>query len=308
MLQGKGEAGDNAGMRHVFFFCLVFFLGEPVLAWNAAGHRQTAVLAWERMRPATRNFVREHLLLHPDAGRWREKAGADDAALLFAEAATWADSIRHDPRFRAGSELTPALPGFPEMSAHADWHYVNIDRQGRRRGGQIDTQIVRLLAILERSRDAAELAWALPWLAHLVGDIHQPLHTGYSEDRGGNGVLVEDPARGRQPFVKLHAYWDDLPGASGLRGKKLRRAVAQLQAQSVPSIASPSVWLAESQQLLPQAYPASLGSVSFVLTPQFTAASQKIAQMRLAAAAYRLAAVLDAVCVSRETQQLRPLC
>lgn len=295
-------------MRPLFFLLTFLCLSGPAHAWNAAGHRLTALLAWDGMQPQTRNFVRDLLLRHPDARRWREKAGADDAVLLFAEASTWADGIRHDARFRAPGANAAPLPGFPDMSAHADWHYVNIDRQGRRRGGQIDTQIVRLAAILESSQDAAELAWALPWLAHLVGDVHQPLHTGYSEDRGGNGVLVENPDNPRQPFVKLHVYWDDLPGPSGLRGKKLRRAAAQLRARAQAEMGTPQSWMQESQRLLPQAYPATLGSVSFILSERFVADSQRIADERLAAAGYRLGALLDAVCVSRETRGVRPVC
>jgi S1/P1 Nuclease len=31
---------------------------------------------------------------------------------------------------------------------------------------------------------------ALRFIAHLVGDIHQPLHAGFAEHRGGNSVDV----------------------------------------------------------------------------------------------------------------------
>lgn len=294
-------------MRLAFFLFVFLCLSVPAHAWNAAGHRQSALLAWDGMRPATRSFVHGLLRQHPDVGRWREKAGAGAADLLFAEASTWADSIRHDPRFRAGGTTAP-LPGFPDMSVHGDWHYVNIDRQGRRRAGQIDVQLAKLVTTLENSRDAAELAWALPWVLHLVGDVHQPLHSGYSEDRGGNGVLVENPGNPRQPFVKLHAYWDDLPGPSGLRGKKLRRAVAYLQEQKRPDQGTLQSWLHESQQLLPEVYPATLGSVSFILSERYVARAQQIASQRLAAAGYRLGYLLDAICVSRETRRLQPAC
>jgi len=45
---------------------------------------------------------------------------------------------------------------------------------------------------------------AIRFVAHLVGDIHQPLHAGYGKDRGGNKIFVE--YRGSQ--VKLHRLWD----------------------------------------------------------------------------------------------------
>lgn len=61
----------------------------------------------------------------------------------------------------------------------------------------------------------AEKAVALCWILHLVGDLHQPLHTValfsrayYPEgDRGGNSIRVSwDP----QP-INLHSAWDRMP-------------------------------------------------------------------------------------------------
>ena len=45
---------------------------------------------------------------------------------------------------------------------------------------------------------------ALRFVAHLVGDIHQPLHAGFAEDRGGNGVEVRFNGRKES----LHSLWD----------------------------------------------------------------------------------------------------
>jgi hypothetical protein len=45
---------------------------------------------------------------------------------------------------------------------------------------------------------------ALRFVAHLVGDIHQPLHAGFAEDRGGNSVVVRFDGRKEN----LHSLWD----------------------------------------------------------------------------------------------------
>ena len=45
---------------------------------------------------------------------------------------------------------------------------------------------------------------ALRFVAHLVGDIHQPLHAGFAEDRGGNSVDVRFNGRKEN----LHSMWD----------------------------------------------------------------------------------------------------
>jgi hypothetical protein len=67
-----------------------------------------------------------------------------------------------------------------------------------------------------RTAAVDDKAVALAWLAHLTGDIHQPLHCGtlYTEelfptgDAGGNATGVRV---GGQP-VRLHTYWDGLLG------------------------------------------------------------------------------------------------
>jgi hypothetical protein len=45
---------------------------------------------------------------------------------------------------------------------------------------------------------------ALRFVAHLVGDTHQPLHAGFAEDHGGNSVDVR--VNGRKE--NLHSFWD----------------------------------------------------------------------------------------------------
>jgi hypothetical protein len=57
-----------------------------------------------------------------------------------------------------------------------------------------------------KSADAprSEKRIALRFVAHLVGDIHQPLHAGFAEDRGNNSVDVR--FNGRK--TNLHTLWD----------------------------------------------------------------------------------------------------
>jgi hypothetical protein len=50
--------------------------------------------------------------------------------------------------------------------------------------------------------DEAKLA-ALKFLGHWVGDVHQPLHVSFEDDRGGNNIAVTGECRGN-----LHAAWD----------------------------------------------------------------------------------------------------
>jgi hypothetical protein len=71
--------------------------------------------------------------------------------------------------------------------------------------------------VADTSAAPVERAAHLSWILHLVGDLHQPLHSValvneiYPEgDRGGNNVFVR-AAADRRP-INLHAFWDGLLG------------------------------------------------------------------------------------------------
>jgi len=68
-------------------------------------------------------------------------------------------------------------------------------------------------SIVKNENDGERRAIALAWLFHLVGDIHQPLHTAqlftvdYPQgDRGGNEICVRVTQAGQA--IDLHRLWD----------------------------------------------------------------------------------------------------
>jgi hypothetical protein len=286
-------------------FCL---LPSAALAWNAAGHRLVASIAWQQLNTSSKEKISNALVRHPDYAHWQEKSRSDNPAAIFAEAATWADSIRHDPRFYDETrELpTPPIPGLPDNARHKHWHYVDLTADGRAGGGELDRQIERLSQLLRTTGQTEELTWALPWLLHLVGDIHQPLHVGHAEDEGGNRIEIENPLKGRQPFMNLHTYWDNLPGPSALRGRRLDTATSNLLAlHPAPRQGDVGDWRRESQALLHQAYPEQVGSLLPLITESFQQQSRTLAEKQLVAAGYRLGRLLESIFnswVSRETR------
>jgi hypothetical protein len=56
--------------------------------------------------------------------------------------------------------------------------------------------------------DVGERLFALQFILHLVGDIHQPLHSSDNHDRGGNDVKVIVDDFPHNPRDNLHAFWD----------------------------------------------------------------------------------------------------
>ncbi len=290
----------------VLFSSFALFAG-PAQAWNAAGHRLVATIAWQQLSPASREFISAALQRHPDYAHWQTRARSDEPAAIFAEAATWPDDIRNDPRFHnehAGETPAP-LPGLPDTARHKDWHYVDLDADGQVVAGQIDRQIDELARLLRSTRQKEQISWALPWLIHLVADIHQPLHVGRHGDGGGNAVEIENPANRRRPFTNLHSYWDDLPGPPWLRGKRLaERSSALLQSYPAPKQGQVRDWRDESHRLLARAYPPETGSLLPIASDSFQQQTQAIADQRLSAAGYRLGRLLTTIVrarVSRET-------
>ncbi|MCP5267625.1 MAG: S1/P1 nuclease [Zoogloeaceae bacterium] len=281
-------------------------------AWNAAGHRLSAVIAWQQLDEPTRGVAGEILRHHPDHTLWIERArkadrNVDEPYAAFVEASTWPDDIRRDHRFyKPGEPETPLLPGFPDMQQHQDWHYVNLPvgaySPRKRPGGALDRQLPLLI---ERIRQPAqtkesERAYALAWLIHLLGDAHQPLHVGSriddsgDDDSGGNALWIENFFHPRRSSMTLHAYWDDLPGPPWLRGRQLEATAERLnehieQPQQAGNV---DQWLSESRKLADTvAYEGLEGEVP-VLSTRYHERATETARQRVALAGKRLGLLL----------------
>lgn len=179
-------------------------------AWSEPGHRMIGAIAGSRLNP---------------------KAAAEVANLLAAEAepslagvSAWADWVR-------GND--------PEMArTTSNWHYVNFPQSGcafkpKRdcpRGGCLIAALRKQLALLaDRSQPEAVRAVALKWVVHLIGDVHQPLHTGYGFDKGGNDFQINWLGEGNN----LHWVWDRM--LLSTRGIGEGQHLALLKKQSAPT-------------------------------------------------------------------------
>lgn len=298
--------------RVLMTLALLGLASAPVLAWNAAGHRLVASIAWEHLDTHARSAAKALLRDHPDYERWRSRAGEDDSGrAIFIEASTWPDDIRSDPRFYSVGidPATETLPGFPDMERRRDWHYVNrplddspsVHRNREAISGLLDRQLVALAKVLGTPGvPRSERVYALPWLIHLTGDAHQPLHTSIrlnaegKWDKLGNGVLIINPFNPRKRSSTLHAYWDDLPGPPWLRGERLDKASrALIGAYARPARSNSEQWIEESWRLArSSAYPPDDEFVP-TLSAAFHEQAQQIANRRVAEAGYRLADLLN---------------
>lgn len=276
----------------------------PVYAWNGAGHRLVAAIAWRKMTPTSRVAAINLLRQHPDYLKWspRSYRGDRDADYhAFLEASTWADEIRHDRRFDSHPATGERpLPGFPDMGRHADWHFMNIPLNSGFRGragqrGEIDSRLESMLQTLDNPR-APYRAYALPWVIHLVADIHQPLHVvSRNEDEGGNRQPIIDPHR-HPPQGNLHSFWDQLPGHGGLRGERLEHEVDFLL-RNTPGASSGgniAAWRDESVRLASElAYPPGNIREIPIISEDWRSRATLAANRRLVEAGLRLAEQLN---------------
>jgi nuclease S1 len=115
----------------------------------------------------------------------------------------------------------------PGMLPHdAQRHYINLphemlyDRSRHCPDGScsIETLLEQRAILADRRASLSKRAVALAWVIHLVGDMHQPLHAGKAENRGGNLTCIAwlgEPSRlvtvngeTRCSGENLHALWD----------------------------------------------------------------------------------------------------
>ena len=137
-----------------------------------------------------------------------------------------------------------------------------------------------------------EKALALKFIVHIVGDVHQPLHAGNGEDRGGNDVKV----RWFSDDTNLHAVWDSRLIDS--RNLSYTEYATWLGRDIDPSetigwwTADPQIWIAESTAIRNEIYPTS-DEANPSLGYSYQYEHLGIAETRLQQGGIRLAAYLD---------------
>lgn len=304
--------------RLIALLLVLTLVALPAGAWNLAGHRIIAAIAYDRLTPAAKVKVDQLLSKHPDYGTLLTATAPADpsgrARAAFIAAAAWPDMIRGDVRFydetRKDYVITPLLPGFPTMSRHVTWHYYDLPYapDGAPKVHQAPphalSELRRMLATIAQVMPQ-QATYDLPWLEHLVGDVHQPLHATSRSlkiqpmgDAGGNFVFV--PSTTNPPSMTLHAFWDNSAGTD-MSDAYVDQYAAQV-AREIPAPGNlrlnPKRWLKESLQFdKSDVYTFGLVTGSreqpVTLPPGYEDRAKKIARERIALAGYRLAAVLN---------------
>src|SRR6185312_3713186 len=115
------------------------------------------------------------------------------------------------------------------------------------KGGCVVTKIEDFRKILaDPKAPRPERQKALKFLVHFVQDMHQPVHVGHRDDRGGNDLQVQFFDQGSN----LHRVWDSGLIERGNRSEKdwgeaLSKRITPEQAESW-SKGTPADWATES--------------------------------------------------------------
>jgi hypothetical protein len=186
---------------------IILLLAVPAQAWNSLGHKAVAEIAWQQLDPPTRQQIVDTLRRHPRfdvdfQAKMEDSAAKGDKSTqdhwIFQHAATWPDEIRKNKEYDRPS-----------------WHYINLplfldpsDRTAMRGKSPVNLSAEYPTSLDNRKYNAIQaIVWsraalaskagpdvkaiAYCWLMHLVGDIHQPLHSTalFSADRFRKGAM-----------------------------------------------------------------------------------------------------------------------
>lgn len=170
-------------LRRFLLCCTLICICQLSFAWGTLGHRIVGEIAESYLTSRAKKKIKAIL-------------GNESIAM----SSNWADFIKSDPAY---NQLGP-------------WHYVNI-AAGLNKDAFIAkleadtsvnayTKILFLRAQLKNQvLENKTKAEYLKLLIHIVGDIHQPMHVGRAEDRGGNNIKLMWFSEN----VNLHQIWDD---------------------------------------------------------------------------------------------------
>lgn len=165
-----------------YAFLLVFVMLNPFHSfaddWGKTGHRVVGEIAEKHLNRKAKKAINSLL---------------DGHSLAFV--GPFADEIKSDRKY----------------DSFKPWHYVNFpfgdqyESYPKSENGDIIQGISTCIEVLKDDNSTKEeKSFYLKMLVHFIGDLHQPLHIGIADDKGGNDFQVRWFGKG----TNLHAVWD----------------------------------------------------------------------------------------------------
>ncbi|MGI9550844.1 MAG: S1/P1 nuclease [Aurantibacter sp.] len=209
----------------LFLVCQITLGNVPF--WSKTGHRVIGEVAQEHLNGKAKKALKD--LLNGQS---------------LAAVSNFADEIKADSIYR-------------KFSA---WHYVNFPADKKYTEVEPSPYGDLIIAIQECARivrdensSRKDKIFYLKMLIHFVGDLHQPMHVGRLEDKGGNDIQVQWFNKGSN----LHKIWDtNLIDDYGMSYTELAAKLPRLTKKQMKAIQKGDVfeWVEESQEVANRIY------------------------------------------------------
>ncbi len=252
-------------------FLLIFLLNINLAfsntpPWSKTGHRVTGEVAQNHLTKKATKAINEIL------------KGQSLAAV-----SNYADFIKADK----------------EYQKYSPWHYVNFPPDKKytevtpSKQGDLVIGIEKCKEVLKDENSSEdEKVFGLKMLIHLIGDLHQPMHVGRLEDKGGNDIQLQWFGRG----TNLHRLWDsNMIDDYGMSYSELTQKLPRLSKSQLSMLQKGDVldWVEESQQLANELYESV--EIGEKLGYAYNYKYWKIVENQLLKGGVRLAKVLNSI-------------
>ena len=250
------------------FFVFHLLTTSSVFSWFDKGHRIVGLIAQANLSAEARKEIARIL----------------PGSMTLAEAAIWPD---HEGR---------SIRDFDPL------HYVTIPatasgydqtRDCPERNCMVEALKWFSTVVADKNAPIMTRRLALHYVAHLVGDMHQPLHAGQAKDSGGTGISVSY----KGATTNLHFFWDTdlVEMETGTDQEIAKRLTANLPEEERLKwqTGDPTQWTNESFMLV-RSYAYNTGP-SVELSDVYVEKARPIVRRRLAQAGIRLAGLLNVI-------------
>ncbi|XP_052200025.1 endonuclease 2 [Diospyros lotus] len=175
----------------VLAFASILVISPVVHCWGLDGHLTICRIAQSRLSAAAATAVKELL-----------PAAAEDD---LGSECSWADRVKFHYHWSSALHFIDTPDNLCSYQYNRDCKDENGEKD-RCVAGAINNYTTQLLGYGNAaSSQHYNLTEALLFLSHFIGDIHQPLHVGFTSDRGANTIDVHWYTR----KTVLHHVWDD---------------------------------------------------------------------------------------------------
>jgi hypothetical protein len=232
--------------------------------WGAIGHRIVGEIASKYLSPKAKREIKRLL---------------NKESLAFAS--TFADEIKSDKRY----------------NKFYTWHYINMpmdadyDVSKQNPKGDLVSGIAYCKSVItDKNASDEDKAFYLKLLIHFIGDLHQPMHIGLEEDKGGNDFKV-------QWFYKdtnLHSVWDSkMIDDYGMSYSELSKNADHLTKDQIKELQKGTVidWVNETHKLTRIVYASAQQGDN--LRYEYSYKFLNVARKQMQIAGIRLAKVLN---------------